>query len=253
MAKKKQVKQKLSLKDRFASRMASLSTAMEADDEEGFMAELNFMVRERDDALWTQLRKLTTDLNGALERFQLDSRLVDLAEKEVPDAKQRLAHVMKMTDEAAHKTMDLVEQSGPLAGRIAKEAAELAVFWQQFMSRTIDPEDFRKLLDRVDAFLRSAQTDTETVRGNLAEVLMTQGYQDLTGQIIRGVITLVTEVEQTLSELVKMATLQRTDDDSLKDEYRATRGHGPVVPGVAHGVVVGDQIDVDALLSNLGM
>jgi hypothetical protein len=26
-----------------------------------------------------------------------------------------------------------------------------------------------------------------------------------------------------------------------------------VVPGVEHGVVVGDQIDVDALLSNLGM
>jgi chemotaxis protein CheZ len=254
MAKKKQkVQEKLSLKERFGTRLVTLSAALDADDEEAFMAELNSMVRERDDALWTQLRKLTSDLNGALERFQLDSRLVDLAEKEVPDAKQRLDHVMKMTDEAAHKTMDLVEQSGPLAGRIAKEAAEIAVFWQQFMARTIDPEDFKLLLSRVDGFLRSAQADTETVRANLAEVLMTQGYQDLSGQIIRGVIKLVTEVEQTLSELVKMATLERKDDGGVKDQYHAARGHGPVVPGVAHGVVVGDQVDVDALLSNLGM
>ncbi|MGE0115356.1 MAG: protein phosphatase CheZ [Steroidobacteraceae bacterium] len=253
MARKKQ-QVKASLKDRYANRVLSLSSALEADDEDAFMAELNSMVRERDDVLWTQLRKLTSDLHGALERFQLDSRLVDLAEKEVPDAKQRLDHVMKMTDEAAHKTMDLVEQSGPLAGRIAREAAELAVLWQQFTTRSIDPNDFRNLLGRMETFLRSAQTDTETVRANLAEVLMTQGYQDLSGQIIRGVIKLVTEVEQTLGELVKMATLdtERPAADA-NDKYHATRGYGPAVPGVDHGVVVGDQTDVDALLSNLGM
>lgn len=253
MAKKKQ-QVKTSLKDRYAARVLTLSAALESDDENAFMAELNAMVRERDEALWTQLRKLTADLHGALERFQLDSRLVDLAEKEVPDAKQRLDHVMKMTDEAAHKTMDLVEQSGPLAGRIAKEAAALAVLWRQFATRSIDPNDFRSLLGRMETFLCSAQADTETVRTNLAEVLMTQGYQDLSGQIIRGVIKLVTEVEQTLGELVKMATLDawRPAADA-KDQYRLTRGHGPVVPGVDHGMVVGGQTDVDALLSNLGM
>lgn len=251
-SKKKAVKP--SLKERYAGRMLSLSAALEAEDEAAFMTELNGMMRERDDALWTQLRKLTSDLHGALERFQLDSRLVDLAEKEVPDAKQRLDHVMKMTDEAAHKTMDLVEQSGPLAGRIAREAAELAVFWQQFCSRKIAPQDFRLLLTRMNEFLTSAQRDTETVRANLAEVLMTQGYQDLSGQIIRGVIKLVGEVEHTLGDLVKMATLEsgkvKPDDG---DQYRETRGHGPAVPGVDNGVVVGGQIDVDALLSNLGM
>lgn len=244
------------LKERYANRILILSAALEANDEEAFMAELNSMVRERDDALWTQLRKLTSDLHGALERFQLDSRLVDLAEKEVPDAKQRLAHVMHMTDEAAHKTMDLVEQSGPLAGRIAKEAAELAVLWQQFVARSISPENFRTLLARMDEFLRSAQMDTEQVRANLAEVLMTQGYQDLSGQIIRGVIKLVTEVEQTLGELVKMATLETQRVGGVvadHDQYRETRGYGPAVPGVDHGVVVGGQTDVDALLSNLGM
>ena len=37
--------------------------------------------------MFGELRKLTADLQAALERFRIDSRLVDLAEKEVPDAR----------------------------------------------------------------------------------------------------------------------------------------------------------------------
>jgi chemotaxis protein CheZ len=245
---------KRSLQDRYANHVLSLSTALERDDEVAFMAELADMSRQHDDVVWVQLRKLTSDLNDALNRFQMDSRLVDLAEKEMPDAKHRLDHVLQMTDEAAHKTMDLVEISGPLAGGIAKQAATLAILWQQFNQRTIDPQSFRMLLSQMDAFLRSAQSDAETVRANLAEVLMTQGYQDLSGQIIRGVIKLVTEVEQTLGELVKVANLQtKTTARDSNDQYQQSRGHGPAVPGVNHGAVVGGQTDVDDLLQNLGM
>lgn len=240
------------LKKRFGNRVLSLTAAMEAGNEAAFTAELNALMRERDDGLWNQLRKLTADLSGALERFQLDSRLVDLAEKEVPDARQRLDHVLKMTDEAAHKTMDLVEQSGPLAGQLVKEAAELALLWQQFRSRRIAPDDFRAMLPKMDAFLADVQVNSEAVRTNLAEVLMTQGYQDLSGQIIRGVIKLVDEVETALSELVHMATgeSERAKPD---DQYRESRGYGPAVPGVDHGVVVNGQQDIDALLSGLGI
>ena len=256
MAKKKKetVKTPLTLKERFAGHVLGLSAALEADNEEDFFKQLHTLAHERDDAVWTQLRKLTTDLQGALERFQLDSRLVDLAEKEVPDAKQRLDHVLKMTDEAAHKTMDLVEQSAPLAGHIAKEATELADSWQLFNERRITPEEFRALLPRITEFLTVAHTNTEAVRSNLNEVLMTQGYQDLSGQIIRGVIKLVSEVEQTLSGLVNMALSERQlIDGDQHDRHRESRGFGPVVPGVDHGAVVGGQNDVDDLLSNLGM
>jgi chemotaxis protein CheZ len=243
-----------SLKERYAAHILSLSTAVEAEDEDAFMKELHTMVHDRDDAMWKQLRKLTTDLQGALERFQFDSRLVDLAEKEMPDAKNRLDHVMRMTDEAAHRTMDLVEQSGPLAGRTAKEASELATVWRKFTARHIEAEEFSQLLQRMEYFLKAAQADSEVVRSNLAEVLMTQGYQDLSGQIIRGVIKLVNEVEQALGGLVNIA-LSETEREQIhnNDEFRHSRGHGPVVPGVEHGEVVGGQTDVDALLSNLGM
>lgn len=240
------------LKRRYGNRVLNLMAAMESGNESAFTAELNALMRERDDGVWTQLRKLTADLSGALERFQLDSRLVDLAEKEVPDAKQRLDHVLKMTDEAAHKTMDLVEQSGPLAGQIAKEAETLAALWTQFRARQIAPEDFQAMLGKMDGFLAMARNNAEGVRKNLAEVLMTQGYQDLSGQIIRGVIKLVGEVETALGELVHMATGE-IERAKTPDQYRESRGYGPAVPGVDHGVVVNGQQDIDALLSGLGI
>ena len=57
---------------------------------------------------------LTANAQSALARFRVDARLERLAEQEVPDARKRLTHVVKLTDEAAHRTLDLVEQSGPL-------------------------------------------------------------------------------------------------------------------------------------------
>ena len=239
------------LRETYGALLHTLKSALDKGDEPAFLEQLDNLVNVRERSLCTELRKLTRDLQNSLERFSLDSRLIDLAEKEVPDARQRLDHVRKLTDEAAHKTMDLVEQSGPLAERTAKEAADLNVMWRRFRAREIAVSDFRIMLERMDAFLEAAQGDTETVRRNLAEVLLTQGYQDLTGQIIRGVMKLVTELEGTLVELVRLST--GTTVKETPAETKKSRGYGPAVPGVDHGVIVNGQQDVDALLSGLGM
>jgi chemotaxis protein CheZ len=200
--------------------------------------------------LMDELHDLTCNLRNALERFRFDARLNDLAEKEMPDARARLSHVLTLTNQAAHRTLDLVEQSGPLAERTAREAAELTGSWSRFRARQISPEEFRQLVTRMDEFLSVTRTDSDTVRANLAEVLLAQGYQDLTGQIIRSVITLVAEVEKTLAELTRLAR----GEQSLTAPAPADTRQGPAVPGVnPPESVVSDQQDVDALLSDLGM
>lgn len=239
------------LKQQYAGRLTALLAALEKGDEHVFSEELDALVKTHESSLTVQLRRLTVDLSSALERFQLDSRMADLAEKEVPDAKHRLDHVMRLTDEAAHKTLDLVEHSGPLAARIAKEALLLAELWRGFRARTISVADFKALLARMDEFLMFAQQDSETVRKNLAEVQLAQGYQDLTGQIIRGVIKLVAEIEAVLNSLLSMSAIDGEPGDNVSGE--AARGFGPAVPGVDHGATVSGQQDVDALLSGLGM
>lgn len=206
---------------------------------------------QREPDLLAQLADLTSNLRSALDRFRLDARLTALAEKEIPDARQRLNHVLKLTDAAAHRTLDLVEKSGPPADRTAREAAALAEPWKRFRAGTISVADYLDLIGRIDHFLGAARADSETVRANLNEVLLAQDYQDLTGQIIRGVMNLVAEVEVVLVDLTRLAGTQAGGAPGAAD---ASRGQGPAIPGVDHGAaMVNGQADIDALLSDLGM
>lgn len=246
------------LKERYRESIAKLVHALERGEGPAFAAALDELVYLRQPDLFTDLRKLADALHGALERFGTDPRLVDLARKDVPDARQRLNHVLKLTDEAAHTTLDLVERSGPLADRLAKGAAALAEDVAKVRAKMIR-RDVDALIPKVEEYLAGARKDSDAVRGHLAEVLLAQGYQDLTGQIIRGVVKLVDEVETALADLVKLSTGEGTTGGRpprarVHEATTDEGGHGPAVPGVDNGgVVVNGQSDVDDLLSSLNL
>ena len=238
----------------------ALSEALRGGDETGFFAAVDHIVRMREPQTLTEVRRLTGDLQKALERFGIESRLADFAENEIPDAKTRLAHVIRMTDEAAHRTLDLVEQSGPLAERCAREAGVLIDSLKAYRERPAGagglesaarpPDAFLPLVRALEAFLPTVRADSEQIRRNLADVLLAQGYQDLTGQIIRSVIKLVEELEEALASLTKLSG-DVVEHATLGENPDA--GHGPVVPGGTRGDVASGQTDVDELLSGLGM
>jgi chemotaxis protein CheZ len=248
------------LKLEYGACVDALSEALRGGDEAAFFTAVDHIVRMREPQTLTEIRKLTGDLQKALERFSIESRLADIAENEIPDAKTRLSHVIRMTDEAAHRTLDLVEQSGPLAERTSREAGVLIDSLQTYRDRPSVGTGFESVVRSIDAFLPvvraveaflpAVRTDSERIRRNLADVLLAQGYQDLTGQIIRSVIKLVGELEETLASLTKLSgdVVEHTTLGENPDQ-----GHGPVVPGVTRGEVASGQTDVDELLSGLGM
>ncbi len=237
----------------------ALREAIDTADEDAFFAAVDHIVHMREPRMLSEIRKLTGGLQKALERFSIESRLADFAEHEIPNARARLTHVINMTDEAAHRTLDLVERSGPLADRVAREANALlealsayreppAPAGSEGVARSI--EAFAPLMRTVEAFLPAARCDCEQIRRNLADVLLAQGYQDLTGQIIRGVIKLVAELERTLGSLTQLSG-DIVEHATLGEN--ASAGQGPVIPGVTRGEVASAQTDVDELLSGLGM
>src|SRR5690348_9372579 len=120
---------------RYGAQIEALATALAREDEAGFQAALDELVNARKPALMGELRDLTCTLQVALDRFRLDARLADFAEKEMPDARQRLAHVLKLTEEAAHRTLDLIERSGPPAERTTQAIQTLAAPWKRFRER----------------------------------------------------------------------------------------------------------------------
>jgi chemotaxis protein CheZ len=239
------------LKLKYGARVRALAEALERDEHETFETVLDDILQSHKPQVVSQLSDLTCNLQLALDRFRLDSRLSDLAEKDIPDARQRLAHVLKMTDEAAHKTLDLVEQSAQPADRTARSAVALGQTWSQFRTNRIGVGEFCTLLEQLDAFLPQVRQDAELIQRNLTEVLLTQGYQDLTGQIIRSVMMLVEELETILANLPQ--DLRHDSNTGFEpSEPGNTNGFGPAVPGICGGDVAAGQQDVDALLSGLG-
>jgi chemotaxis protein CheZ len=245
------------LRDRYGADLARLVAAVEADSDAAFLEALDELVSLRRRELFGRLRRLTSRLQGALERFNVDSRIARLAEREVPDARARLAHVLELTDRAAHRTMDLVDQSVPLAERAGEGATALSIAIAQWMAAGSPREPLPELVGRVAVYLAATRAETAQLKNNLNEVVMTQTFQDLTGQIIRSVIALVVELESTLAELMAIASPGAQDGEAsgtgAADTELGKGTYGPVVPGVTRGPVVAAQADVDDLLSGLGL
>jgi chemotaxis protein CheZ len=201
---------------------------------------------------------LTRSLHEAIRNFQIDPRNAEQQEalSKMTDASDRLEYVVQMTGEAANRTMDLVEETMPVANAFREEAASLRDEWQRLRRREMQPAEFRELYGRIDRFFVSTASDADTMYNNLSEILLAQDYQDLTGQVIQKVTALVKEVEEQMLSLVVMAShvdqLTGTVHQIEEKEESAEKGVGPQIKADEREDVVSGQDDVDDLLSSLG-
>lgn len=204
-----------------------------------------------DSVLFQEVGRLTRNIHESIKSFVLDADMEQLVTTAVPDAAQRLRYVIETTEQAANTTMDAVEASLPLTESLGSDAVRLAAQWDKFNSRELSVEDFKLLSKDLREFLKSTEDNSKALHDKLSEVLMAQGFQDLTGQIIRKVIVLVQDVEGKLVELVALSG-QKQEEEEQSDQTKVKEIDGPVVPGVQHGDTVNGQDEVDDLLSSLG-
>ncbi|MDH1680809.1 protein phosphatase CheZ [Pseudomonas chengduensis] len=224
---------------------------------------INELNKVRDRGLYHEVGKLTRELHNAIVNFQLDPRMPHAQElSQIADATERLNYVVTMTEKAANRTMDLVEQSAPLVNDLSDEAQSLSVEWGRFMRREIGADGFRELAKRVELFLARSERDGAKLSGHLNDILLAQDYQDLTGQVIKRVTQLVTEVESNLLKLMLMASqvdrfagIQHNHDVLRAEQEKSkepSRGEGPQIHADKRDDVASNQDDVDDLLSSLG-
>ena len=237
--------------ERFRAHVAALQSALDGGDAAGFCRAFDALGAEMDSGLLPELKRITASAQSALARFSAEARLDALAGHEVPDARKRLTHVVKLTDEAAHRTLDLVELCGPLIEEASRSSAQLLAAWERLDSR--DTEAAALWPGRAVVFLERTRADSSTLRAYLSELLMAQGYQDITGQIIRSVIALVDELERVLGKLVQIAEGHEVTSlvRSLPTPANWEQGLGPQVAGISNGDAVSGQDDIDALLSQM--
>ncbi|RYV02617.1 protein phosphatase [Shewanella sp. OPT22] len=201
--------------------------------------------------LYDEIGKLTRQLHSALIEFQVDNRLKELTNTDIPDAKERLNYVIDMTEQAANKTMDAVEESLPLANALITNINNVQPQWDRLMRRDLDLQNFKKLCFDIQDMMQRSGHDSVRLRDLLNQILMAQDFQDLTGQMIRRVITLVHEVE---SNLISMLTIfgEQSNENENPSTINKIEAEGPIVNADTREDVVTGQDEVDDLLSSLG-
>ena len=232
-----------------------LVTFLEEGDTDSANALLDAVTMKESVELFAEVGKLTRQLHDSLNNFQLDERIAGLANEDIPDAQTRLTYVIEETEKAANTTMDAVEQSMSIVETMKGQLDSLMPEWKKLMNREIELDEFKSMCLDLDKHLESSLADADKMMGLLTEVLMAQGYQDLTGQVIRRVIELVKEVEDSLVHMLTVfggAEATKTVKSSQPKVEKAIVAEGPIIDAESRDDVVSGQDDVDDLLSSLG-
>ncbi|MDP5254781.1 MULTISPECIES: protein phosphatase CheZ [unclassified Vibrio] len=232
--------------------------------EEGKQVEANqllaSLVKQSDESLLREVGLLTRQLHDSLQNFHLEDRLSEIAQDEMPDARERLNYVIEKTEVAANKTMDSVDECLPIADALHQGLLKVRPQWNELMHGRINLTEFKTLCHNIDDLLSQVEGNSSELKNQLTEILMAQDFQDLTGQIIRRVITLVNEVEGRLVDILTLFSGQGEEAtaesqrpaEAKKIDKDAIKSEGPILHPELREDAVASQDEVDDLLSSLG-
>lgn len=172
------------VRDQVLRRMRAALWAIEHGDESGWRAQVDALIEWRSQPLVQGLVRLAREVGQALGDGSGGDSLAE--------ACARLEHVVRLGEDASHRTLDMIEQSRALLALLP------------------EPEG-------------SARAEAAAaLRSRLSEMTAAQGVQDLTGQIILRVVDLVRCAHAGLGGTPAERPLQ----------LAAPHGHGPAVAGL---------------------
>ena len=238
------------LSDEYISRLDALGDALKQGDTELANQLIGELTTLRESVLFQELGKLTREIHEAINEFSDDQRVVELTEEDIPDAKERLNHLVTQTEQAAHKTMAGAEATMDTIDQFNNRAGDIRQRWSRFRTEGLSKADFLTLSDDLDSFLTSIEPESDKVRALMTDIMMAQDYQDLTGQMIKQVISMVQEVEEKLVRLVAISGAKLSEREAREDD--GAIAEGPQLPSADKSKVASSQDEVDDLLASLG-
>jgi chemotaxis protein CheZ len=197
----------------------------------------------------SRIGHMTRSLHDSLRGLGLD-KLIEKAASDIPDARDRLDYVARLSEQAAKRTLDATDAASPLQDGIDESAADLSRAWQTMLAApqgTADEADWRALAARTVASLDASRAAAAATKAHLMDIMMAQDFQDLTGQVIKRITGIAQSLEQQLVHLLvdfAPAEIKRELDNGLLN--------GPQINPEGKSEVVADQGDVDDLLDSLG-
>ncbi len=200
------------------------------------------------DEAYARLGNITRELHEALTI--LGNNQLHSIVREIPDARERLSYVGKMTENAANKVLNLVDEAKPACDDYSKRSVDLGMSLNNLAaSDTLNIDQARGLLVQCRKYSEGVAKFAINQSNVLSDIMMAQDFQDLSGQIIKKVIDIISRTEL---QLVQLLMDSSPDNQQSKSESPTAASDtenllGPQAPGAAL-----KQDDVDDLLSSLG-
>ncbi|MBN8505639.1 MAG: protein phosphatase CheZ [Burkholderiales bacterium] len=192
-----------------------------------------------DPAVFQQLGSITRLLHDTMSQLGVMPKL-QTATEGLPDARSRLTYIADKTAAAANKVLNSVDQAKAEHESIASATRELAA------SLTADP--VRAVASgAVMNFVSEVEGKTARIDQHLTDIMMAQDFHDLTGQVVKKVVQLTSELEDSLVKL-----LVQVVPPEQREKVAPEVLHGPVVNPEGRTDVVANQGEVDDLLASLG-
>jgi chemotaxis protein CheZ len=166
----------------------------------------------RNQSLDPEVGRLSRDLHNAprdlnLQRGTHVTAKVEREPSEMLAARSRLNDVFTITENAANKTLGRVDLAALIRRSIVDSSIALQNDWQVLLvDPTVKSQDHSALFEQVEHPLSVLAKQGERIHTWLTDILFEQGYQDLSGQVIKRVIELISKVKKSLVRLVKIAS-----------------------------------------------
>lgn len=219
--------------------------AQVAEAETGPQAE-SVTVAPSQEAVFNRIGHLARNLHDSLRELGYDKSLEETA-RQIPDARERLNYIAKMTEQAASRVLNACDIAMPAQNDLAQRTQALGARWEKMFANQLSVDEFKALAADSRAFFLAAPTPIDITKKQLSEIMMAQDFQDLTGQVIKRVVDMVQSIEgQLLQVLIEVMPEEK--------KAAAPEGlmNGPVINARGRTDVLTSQAQVDDLLESLG-
>jgi chemotaxis protein CheZ len=199
---------------------------------------------------FARLGAITREMHEALT--VLGNNNLQKIVQEIPNARDRLAYVGKMTEDAANKVLTLVEKAKPECNDLQTRGGQLNDSLNRMAANPdLKVEMARGLMLTCGKFAQSTAKFAEQQSEVLSDIMMAQDFQDLSGQVIQKVIDIITRTELQLVQLLVDSSPEHAESAAEAPTEAATVDtHVLTGPQTADKAL--QQTDVDDLLASLG-
>ncbi|MFZ6846690.1 protein phosphatase CheZ [Undibacterium sp. RuRC25W] len=196
--------------------------------------------------LLSKVGQMTRLLHDNLRGLGLD-KLLEKAAEDIPDARDRLDYVARMSEQAAQRVLNATDIAIPLQEQLDEEAKKISVTLEALLLHSASPEQYQAATKDVLQYLSVVSSRSAETKAHLMDIMMAQDFQDLTGQVIKKVTSLAQNLEQQLVQL-----LIDYSPNEKKKEVEDGLLNGPQINPEGKTEVVANQSQVDDLLDSLG-